>query len=589
MILVCPFCAKDGAIALKNLLWMEELDGRLPFDVVLSHDDQTPASMVQDMKVAANRIFQKADTFWYPAPEKKHWPAAPNWAWQNVARYMAAIVKKPWLFLEADAVPIRKGWLRDIAVEHYRAGLPFSGHFVDQSKHMNGVGVYPPDVAKYSVGAFRTEETAWDVVLGKDLSLQEGGSMCYVHPSHTLFQLCWAVNPADGKAWYGNGEVASFKSFNDLLRIVDTTMAVFHRCKDGSLIDWLRQYHKDPSAAMVPQHTYDNNRPENGSSGNIHPEIPTMESELPKLDEAKWRVGGNVDAVDVGVGKGDSKPSPGYAPFTGTCEILIVTYGLKTKRVSGIEVSDFDWLTWCLRSIRRHCQQFAGVTLVIPSRDASLLAPIANEHAQAKGGIKLRIRMMNEKPGKGMLQHMTAMASADELVPKNTTHVLHVDADVIFKEAVTPDEYFDGDKAIYVVRTYDSLIEQRDGQKVVSDCHQWKGPTAAQLGFEPEVYTMLRHPEGFPIGFYKKYRDHITAIHGKEFMDYMLEGKNSFPQTRMDFTAMGAFAHKAMHDAFTWLDVSGGNHLAPKDKCKTWWSHGGLTPHIKAEIEGFLK
>ena len=172
---------------------------------------------------------------------------------------------------------------------------------------------------------------------------------------------------------------------------------------------------------------------------------------------------------------------------------------------------------------------------------------------------------------------------------KDTTHVLHVDSDVIFKEPVTPGEYFDGNKPIYVVRTYDSLIEQRDGQTVVSDCHQWKAPTAEQLGFEPEMYTMLRHPEGFPIEFYKKYRDHIAAIHGREFMDYMMEGKNSFPQNRMDFTAMGAFAHKAMHDAFTWIDISGGNHLAPRDKQKCYWSHGGATDHIKAEIEGFLK
>jgi hypothetical protein len=502
---------------------------------------------------------------------------------------MAAIVKKPWLFLEADAVPIRKDWLEDINEEYHRISKPFMGHVVADMGHVNGSCVYPADVTSYSVGAFRTEETAWDVVLGSDLHMQEGGIKRYVHAAHTLFQHCWAVNPADGKAWNGSGEVATFKSFNDLLRLVDPTMAVFHRCKDGSLIDWLRQYHKDPSAANVPQHNYDQNRPENRSDGDVDSTASTVECELSKLDDAKGRVGGNVDAVNVGVEEVDPKPRLGYAPFTGKCEILIVTYGLKTKRVSGIEVSDFDWLTWCLRSIRRHCQQFAGVTLVIPSRDASLLAPIANEHAQAKGGIKLRIRMMNEKPGKGMLQHMTAMASADELVPKNTTHVLHVDADVIFKEAVTPDEYFDGDKAIYVVRTYDSLIEQRDGQTVISDCHQWKAPTAAQLGFEPEVYTMLRHPEGFPIGFYKKYRDHITAIHGKDYMDYMLEGRNSFPQTRMDFTAMGAFAHKAMHDAFHWLDVSGGNHLAPRDKQKCYWSHGGLTDHIKAEIEGFLK
>ena len=78
MILVLPYCSKDGDLALKNLLWIEELDGKLPFDVVLSHDDATPASMVRNMCTVADRVFQKVHTFWYPAPQKKHWPAAPN-------------------------------------------------------------------------------------------------------------------------------------------------------------------------------------------------------------------------------------------------------------------------------------------------------------------------------------------------------------------------------------------------------------------------------------------------------------------------------------------------------------------------------
>jgi hypothetical protein len=34
--------------------------------------------------------------------------------------------------------------------------------------------------------------------------------------------------------------------------------------------------------------------------------------------------------------------------------------------------------------------------------------------------------------------------------------------------------------------------------------------------------------------------------------------------------------------------VSGGNHLAPRDKFKVYWSHGSITEHIKAEMEGFL-
>jgi hypothetical protein len=583
MILVLPFCAKDGKAALKNLLWIEELDGRLPFDCVLSHDTETPVEIVRDMTIVANRVFRKTDVFWYPAPEKKYWPAAPNWAWQNVARYIEAVVKQPWLFLEADAVPIRKGWLQDIATEHERGGRPFSGHIVAGMGHMNGAGVYPPNVSAYSVGAFRTEETAWDVVLGEDLKIATGGVSAMVHPSHTLFQHCWAINPLDGRPWNGAGEVATFRNVHDVIRLVDTTMAVFHRCKDGSLIDWLRVFHRDPSVVMVPQL----------GAGAIDEQKQSSNQDVRRMDDVAASADpGTVDCVpERKPDEVSATPSPEVASeaFAGRCEIFIVTYGFPTKRASGLTVSDFDWLQWCLRCIRRHCTGFAGITLAIPARDAEALKPIAAEHAKAKGGIPLRIRMFNEPPGKGMLMHMVVMGSADEFVPKDTTHVLHVDSDVMFKEPVTPSDYFVGDKPVYVWRSYASLSEMRGGQVVTSDCAQWKGPTEAQLGLSTDCYGMCRHPVGFPVGFYAPYRNHIAAVHGKPYPEFMLSGRNAFPQDRMDFTAMGAFAHAAMRDKFHWVDISAGNHLAPRDKQKCYWSHGGVTDHIKAEIEGFLK
>lgn len=571
MILVLPFHAGDGDRAIKNLLWMEELDRTLPFEAALSYDDKTPKAMVEAMKSAAGRVFTKVHEFWYPAPQKPYWPYAPNWAWQQIARYMACVLKKPWLFLEADAVPIRSGWLQDIWREHQSANKPFSGHIVAGMGHPNGVCVYPPDVSFFVPDALRVEETAWDVVMGHELTLREGGVSAHVHPSHRLFQHCWNVNPADGKAWNGHGEPATFKSMDDVLRLVDLSMGIFHRCKDGTLIDWLRKYHRDPSAAMVPQHTarlLDNEpKPENrnqDSPGN----------------------GSLVAVSDPGAKGSVESTKPEACPKT---EIFIVTYGLPTKRVSGQIVSDFDWLAWCLRCIRRHCKGFTGITLAIPNRDASMLKPLASEHSKGGGGLPLRIRMFKEPEGKGFLMHEAVMASADEFVPSDTQFVLHVDADVMFKETVTPDSYIENGKPVYVWRTYDSLSSTVNGQTVVSDCYQWKIPTEEQLGFPVQAYTMARHPSGFPIDFYKHYRDHVASVHGKPFMDYMLSGRNEFPSNRMDFTAMGAFAFERMKDRFSWCDISAGNHLAPPDKQKTYWSHGGVTDHIKKEIEGFLK
>lgn len=630
MIVVIHFCTKDVDLAIKNLNWWIYLDGKAELDCVLSYDDITPANKVAEVEGLASRYFKSVQTFWYPAPIRKTWPYAPNWAWQETARYMAATHSKPWLWLESDAVAIRKGWLVDIAKEHYRVGKAFSGHVVTGMAHVNGVCVYPPIVAQYARDCLHVTEIAWDVVLGGELA-RDGDLLQHVHPAHTLFQHCWCINPADGKAWNGSGEVATFKSTHDVIRLVDLTMAIFHRCKDGTLIDMLKLHYEHPELAMVPQNTDSNeNRgvsrhgqgqdsfasdgnSEAGSrtvsgpfqaQGSAVGEADPIDQAIDKLlagfkehesstatnegvcsvtaEEAKATTG--VSATSGALQKGAIQT--GGVAFKGNCEIFIVTYGLPTRRASGLTVSDFDWLAWCLRCIRKFCRGFQGITVVIPSRDAALFGPLSKEHAEAKSGIPLRLRMFAEQEGKGMLGHMVQMASADMHCPAGTTHVLHLDADCMFKEPVTPDEYFEGDKPVYVVRSWESLTDPVS--KVSSDCLQWKEHTDNQLGFKSSIYSMLRHPSGFPVEFYKQYRDHVSKVHNFAYEKWMLTGKNEFAQNRMDFTAMGAYAYEMMRPNFKWIDISEGNHLAPKDKLKAYWSHSGLNGHIEAEIGGFI-
>lgn len=550
LLLVLPFCAKDGALAIANLEWIAELDPTLPFHCLLSHDDSTPPAMIERMSALANRTFQRVSVMWYPTPEKKYWPAAPNWAFQNTARYVAHFFPQDsWLFLEADATPIRKGWLQALEAEHVKGGKPFSGHVVAGLGHPNGVMIYPPMVAAYSQQAMTVEETAWDVVIGATVDKE------FIHNANLLIQHCWNMHEESGEPTNGHGYSPTFKSMEDVVRKCDLSMAIYHRCKDGSLIRWLREFYKAPHEVMVPNHTNNDGKQTDRDAQDV-------------------RRNGDVVADAAAPVLDTPKPQPESFPKT---EILIVTYG-----------KDEPWLRWAMRAIRRHCTGFAGVTLAIPDRDAAAFREMASEHAKSAGGIPLRIKMFKEKPGKGMLTHMAVMGSADEFVPKETEFVLHLDADCIFKEATTPADYIHNGKPEYVWRTYSSLAEVRDGQKVVSDCAQWKKPTEEQLGFDVEAYTMARHPSVFPIGFYKPYREHIEKLHGKPYLDFMISGRNEFPQSRMDFTAMGAWAFKFMPDKFEWIDVSGGNHLAPRDRQKTFWSHAGVLPEVQKEIESFI-
>lgn len=552
--LVLPFCSKDSDIALQNLQWMKELDGNSPFHCILSHDDETSQSAIRLMQEAANGLFKSVETFWYPAPEKKYWPAGANWAFQNVARYMAAVRNESWLFLEADAIPLKKGWLSELAAEYVKGNRPFMGHVVTGMGHPNGVAIYPPMVALYSQGALMVQDTAWDVVIGHEVP----GNM--IHNANFHFMHAWAVDK-DGNYWNGDGSLPTFRSVHDIVAKIDLTACVFHRCKDGSLIKWLREFYKAPHKAMVPQHAEEE-----------HEETKTnVCTNGSRLDEANNEVDEDelpIRVEDATVGQNsEEKPVDGTYPKT---EILIVTYW-----------KDFPWLAYALKCIHKHAKGFQGVTLAVPDKDVGAL----NE--QCAGFFEgVTVKPYKEVEGKGMLQHMAVMATAEEVVPAGTEFVLHMDADCMFKEPVTPATYIKNEKPYYVVRSYDSLIDSKT--RVVSDCMQWKPVVEDSLRTPVTMYTMCRHPSVFPIAFYKRFRNYIQSKQGMGFLPYVLSRRNEFPQTFADFPTMGAFAYQFMRDKFEWVDISAGNHLAPKDKLMAFWSHGGITEAIKQEIEGFL-
>jgi hypothetical protein len=277
----------------------------------------------------------------------------------------------------------------------------------------------------------------------------------------------------------------------------------------------------------------------------------------------------------------DLAPNPN--PIKGKCEIFIVSYW-----------KDFPWLEYCIKSIKKFCGGFSGVTIAVPWRDVNQAHDVA--HYTVLDGIKIRIEPYREVEGKGMVQHMEIMSRADEFVPAGTDYVLHHDSDGIFNVPTTPEDFFRNDKPVYLYRTWESLTDPVS--KVVSDCAQWREPTDKQLGFASKVYTMAVNTQMMPIEFYRKYRSHLIFTHSTDYyietangagnlLYYFLAGKNDFPQDRMDFTAMGAFAYEYMREWFSWFDVaSGAPH--PRDPKRAYWSHGGIAPEIRAEIEGIL-
>lgn len=538
MIIVVPICNKDGALAIKNLEWQRDLDGKIDCDCILAVDESTSEPIRNKAKALAESIYRKTVFYLIPVPPVQGWPQAPNHVWQYTARFIAAFPKKlghqPWLFLEPDAIPVKPGWWKAIDEEYKLGKKPFMGHvvtgIVENGGHLTGVAVYPPIVANFLTDALMTQNTAWDVIMGVEWN-KSGLIPQMVHNAWKLFQHVWGVDE-QGNASRTGGKPVTFKCKEDVFRWVDLDAAIFHRCKDGSLIDQLFEIRckKDTKEFNVPDHT-----------GTTHT--------IPKI------------VVKPGALVPEIK-------YTGRAEILIVTYH-----------KDKPWLDYCLRAMKKYLHGFSGITLVVPERDRQVFAEITRIYHH------VNMQTWPEVEGKGMLDHMVQICNADKWCPRADI-VVHFDPDCIFHTTTTVDEYVQNGKPVMLKRAYSKLYDPV--HKAMSDCFQWKAVVEKALGFETDAYTMCRHPSCHPISVYPELRKWIEAAQNKPFAEFVLDGRNSFPQTFAEFPTLGAFGWEMLRERYHWIDID--KEAAPVDRQMTFWSHGpGLTAQIREQIEGYLR
>jgi hypothetical protein len=222
MLVVLPFCTKDEALTLKNLEWVRKLDKKVPYKALIVHDELCDGSEVM---AAASQYFSDVEEFKYSHwTGRTEWPFPQNFQFQQTVGYIfTKQMREPWFWWEADATPIKAGWLETIDKAHQEGGKLFSGNIVGEPYgHMTGVGVYPWDLPCRSGRVMMTDAIPWDVA-GKP----------------EVVPHCHKINDIIQHIWERDGAPFSFKDKADVEQTVNTKAVIFHRCKDGSLIDIL--------------------------------------------------------------------------------------------------------------------------------------------------------------------------------------------------------------------------------------------------------------------------------------------------------------------------------------------------------------
>jgi hypothetical protein len=104
------------------------------------------------------------------------WPVSCNQAFEFIARHVRAVYQQSFLWMEPDAIPVKREWLDMIDGEYKSCNKAFMGDLVaikgimpNGVDHMSGVGVYHWNLSVHAPAAFNNYEAAWDVCAGAEI------------------------------------------------------------------------------------------------------------------------------------------------------------------------------------------------------------------------------------------------------------------------------------------------------------------------------------------------------------------------------------------------------------------------------------
>lgn len=227
MLVIIPFFHGDKPQAVRLAEWISELGGVGKHDCLLAvHKDTDSAGVIEPLRKAFRRVAEFAITDDMIVEREQHAYAA-NIMWKRTANHVADMNEPAdWFWLEPDAVPTQPGWLDAIASEYAKSGKPFLHCLVEtqRGRSNSGCGVYPAKVRNYTDRMWELSDTSWDILLYPDFA---------PHTAYTNLIQDIGFLP-------GTQTLPTFPN-RDSLWNVKPGVVLFHRCKDGSLIERMRE------------------------------------------------------------------------------------------------------------------------------------------------------------------------------------------------------------------------------------------------------------------------------------------------------------------------------------------------------------
>lgn len=233
MLATFSVCRKDSRLLIDLLNWIEVLGPQRDHVALLVCDAATPFDDVIEARTIADRIFKGTEVItndvsvdgWVEGPKSLFLTAA-QWAQNNGV---------PFLQIDSDAIPLKAGWLDEIDAAYKACGKPYMGHLFKSEQEglppmlMSPIAVYPPTAYAELKDIVSKPLHHWDVEMAP-VVVPQCADTGLIH--HIFGEMDNPPTFAE-KAVFGT---AVFQPEQ-----IKKSAVIFHRNKDGTLIDLLRQ------------------------------------------------------------------------------------------------------------------------------------------------------------------------------------------------------------------------------------------------------------------------------------------------------------------------------------------------------------
>ncbi len=239
ILLVIPYHQKDAVLAKQLINWMGELhpEGYL-HPCMLACDASVDRDTQSEIFKLAKPLFSSVELLRIPVPlDRQGWIPGSNFMFEKVAQTVQECVKLPWLWYEPDCVPLHEAWLDGLATYYYVQPRRFMGTWVDSNqagmpnRYLEGCAVY--DSRAYEGMKQFTASTTVGFPIGA-----AGYTVMRSTNTH-LMQHFWGKPDLAPTFRETKGEGDPENTIP--MGYLKPDCLSFHRCKDGTLIDILRQ------------------------------------------------------------------------------------------------------------------------------------------------------------------------------------------------------------------------------------------------------------------------------------------------------------------------------------------------------------